>query len=42
VDFDFDKPPSATTLLLIGLGAVLLLCVSCMCTAPFAIILLKK
>ena len=32
---DFDKPPSVGVLLLIGLGAVLLICLSCACTAPF-------
>jgi hypothetical protein len=30
---DFDKPPDATTLLLIGLGAVVLLVLCCCITA---------
>ena len=42
VDFNFDKPPSAATLLLIGVGAFLLLCLSCTCTAPFAAFFMRN
>jgi hypothetical protein len=36
VEFDFDKPPSFLTVVLIGAGAALLFCISCTCTVPFA------
>jgi hypothetical protein len=42
VDFDFDKPPSFTTLLIIGAYAFAMLCLACTCTAPFAAVLLHK
>jgi hypothetical protein len=42
VDFDFDKPPGFGTVVLIGAGVMLLLCVSCTCTAPFAGLLMGK
>jgi hypothetical protein len=42
VDFDFDKPPSFLTMVLIGAGVLALLCLSCACTVPFAGMALRK
>ena len=42
MDFDFDKPPSFTTLVIIGPCAFALLCFGCACTVPFAMVLRKK
>jgi hypothetical protein len=42
VDFDFDKPPSFLTMVLIGAGVLALLCLSCTCTVPFAGMVLHK
>jgi hypothetical protein len=41
MDFDFDRPPSLLTLLIIGAGVFALLCLSCACTAPLLMFLKK-